>query len=52
MLVSVIVPCSNEEAVIRVTHQRLVTVLEQLEDSQYELIYVDDGSRDHTAKIL
>lgn len=52
MIVSVIVPCYNEEAVIRETHRSLVAVLEQLEDLKHELIYVDDGSRDQTAEIL
>ncbi len=52
MLVSVIVPCYNEEPVIRETHRSLVAVLEQLEGLQHELIYVDDGSHDQTAEIL
>ena len=52
MLVSVIVPCYNEEPVIRETHRRLSAVLEKLEDLKYELIYIDDGSRDQTARIL
>lgn len=51
-LLSVIVPCYNEEAVIEETHQRLTEVLRRLDDVEYELIYVDDGSRDQTALIL
>jgi dolichol-phosphate mannosyltransferase len=52
MLVSVIVPCYNEEAVIRQTHRSLVAVLERLDDLEHEIIYVDDGSSDQTAEIL
>jgi dolichol-phosphate mannosyltransferase len=51
-LVSVVVPCYNEEAVLRETHRRLIAVLEQLEELRFEILYVDDGSRDATLKIL
>ena len=51
MLLSVIIPCYNEEAVLRTTHERLTTVLSGM-DARYELIFVDDGSRDGTRQIL
>jgi polyisoprenyl-phosphate glycosyltransferase len=51
-LVSVVIPCFNEEAVIRKTHERLVSVLEALSDMTFELVFVDDGSRDATLQIL
>jgi len=50
-LLSVIVPCYNEEAVIERTHARLLEVLAPL-DLDCELIYVNDGSRDRTLEIL
>ncbi|MFO0317844.1 MAG: glycosyltransferase family 2 protein [Hyphomonadaceae bacterium] len=52
---SVVVPCFNEEAVIGLSHARLKAVLESLlttERMDYEIIYVDDGSRDLTATKL
>lgn len=52
MLLSVIVPCFNEEAVLRSTHQRLTEVLRALNHLRFEIIYVDDGSRDQTQNIL
>jgi dolichol-phosphate mannosyltransferase len=52
MLLSVIVPCFNEALVIRETHRRLHVVLEALENLPYEIIYVDDGSKDETPAIL
>ena len=52
MLLSVIVPCFNEEAVLRSTHQRLTDVLRALNHLRFEIIYVDDGSRDQTQNIL
>jgi dolichol-phosphate mannosyltransferase len=50
-LISVVVPCFNEEAVIRQTHGRLVGVLEKA-GLPFEIIYVNDGSRDRTLAIL
>ncbi len=52
LLISVVVPCYNEDAVLRETHACLVAVLEQLAGWKYELVYVDDGSRDATLDIL
>lgn len=49
--VSIIVPCFNEEEVIVHTHERLSQVLQQC-DVEYELIFVDDGSKDRTALLL
>jgi len=51
MLLSVIVPCYNEEAVLRATHARLNEVLSQITDD-YELVFVNDGSADETQQIL
>ena len=51
-LLSVVVPCFNEEAVIRETHRSLVAALEKVPELAFELIYVDDGSRDATLKLL
>ena len=51
-LISVIVPCYNEEQVIEETHRRLTATLTGIEGAGYELLYVDDGSRDNTLKLL
>jgi polyisoprenyl-phosphate glycosyltransferase len=51
-LVTVVVPCYNEEAVIHETHRRLTRVLHELPDLDYEILYVNDGSRDHSGEIL
>lgn len=52
MLISVVVPCYNEALVIRETHGRLVGALAGLAGAQFEIVYVDDGSRDETAATL
>jgi len=44
---SVVIPCHNEEAVVAATHERLVRILPDT-GMAFEIIYVDDGSRDGT----
>ena len=52
MLLSVIIPCYNEEPVLRATHTRLTGVLRAMSGVEYELIFINDGSRDRTQEIL
>ncbi len=51
MLLSVIIPCYNEELVIAETHKRLTGVMKSLHHD-YELIFINDGSKDRTLPIL
>jgi polyisoprenyl-phosphate glycosyltransferase len=51
-LLSIVVPCFNEAEVLWETHGRLVQTLRQLDGLHFEIIYVDDGSRDATPDIL
>lgn len=51
-LLSVIVPCYNEEAVLAETHAQLRIALGGIQNVDYELIYVDDGSTDGTFECL
>src|SRR5260370_27018239 len=48
---SIVVPLYNEEANIEELYARLTQVLREL-GKEYELIFVDDGSRDGTFKLL
>jgi dolichol-phosphate mannosyltransferase len=50
-LLSVAVPCFNEQEVILKTNKELVAVLESL-PLRFEIIYVDDGSTDLSPEIL
>jgi polyisoprenyl-phosphate glycosyltransferase len=52
VLLSVVVPCFNEEAVIGLTHQRLVEALGETPSLDLEIVYVNDGSRDRTEELL
>jgi dolichol-phosphate mannosyltransferase len=49
--VSVIVPCFNEEALIVESHGRLKAVMDEIAP-WYELIFIDDGSKDSTLALL
>jgi glycosyltransferase involved in cell wall biosynthesis len=51
-VISVVVPCYNEQDVLLHCHSRLVHALEDSRDFEYELIYVNDGSSDRTEEIL
>ncbi|MFN2576173.1 MAG: glycosyltransferase family 2 protein [Pyrinomonadaceae bacterium] len=51
-LLSVVIPCFNEELVLRTAHERLTQAVSAIDGFEYELIFVDDGSRDDTFKIL
>jgi dolichol-phosphate mannosyltransferase len=51
-LISVVVPVYNEVEGIREFHARTSSVLKDLEGYDYELVYVDDGSRDGSFPIL
>ncbi|MGT2896074.1 glycosyltransferase PgfS [Streptococcus entericus] len=55
MKLTVLITLFNEESIIYKTHQAMVTQLESMltkELSAYELLYVDDGSKDNTLAIL
>ena len=50
-LISIVVPCYNEQDSIGGFVERISPVLEQL-DLEYELLFVDDGSNDDTLALL
>jgi polyisoprenyl-phosphate glycosyltransferase len=50
-VISIVIPCYNEEAVLPRTIERLTKVLEPLAED-WEVLCVDDGSRDETWQIL
>jgi dolichol-phosphate mannosyltransferase len=51
-MLSIVIPCYNEEEVISDTIKRLEIFCAQLPDLEVELIFVDDGSLDRTRDIL
>lgn len=51
LLLSVVVPCFNEEEIVCDTNRRLAEALERAAPN-YEIVYVDDGSSDSTPELL
>lgn len=51
-LLSLIVPVFNEEEVLPVSYARMSAAMQALTGYDYEIIYVNDGSRDGTMKQL
>jgi glycosyltransferase involved in cell wall biosynthesis len=52
MLISVIVPCFNEQEVIRETYAQISATLVNDGSLEYEFLFIDDGSGDATPAIL
>ena len=50
-ILSIIVPCYNEEEVLPLFYEETTNVLKNM-DVDYEIIYVDDGSKDKTSEII
>ncbi|MEN3753678.1 glycosyltransferase family 2 protein [Mangrovibacter sp. SLW1] len=46
--ISIVVPCYNEEDVIEITAKRLLGFIDQHKKFEFELIFINDGSSDHT----
>lgn len=51
MLLSVIIPCYNEELVVQETYKQLTEVMKRT-NMDYELVFINDGSRDRTIELL
>jgi len=49
---SIVVPCYNEEQVLREFHGRMAAAAREVFGSRFELIMVDDGSTDGTWKLI
>jgi glycosyltransferase involved in cell wall biosynthesis len=55
MLISIIVPCFNEEEVLPLFHDKILEVtnaMTELYEADFEFIFVDDGSFDGTLRTL
>ena len=51
-LISVVVPCYNEEKALSFFYEEMSKVKKQMNKETFELIFVDDGSKDKTLEIL
>lgn len=51
-LISLLVPCYNEEAGLREFYRQTSQVIDQITDYDFQFLFVNDGSRDHTLAIM
>lgn len=50
--ISIVVPMYNEELVVDMCYKRITKVLKNLENYEFEILFVNDGSRDKTLEKL
>ena len=47
-LISLVVPCYNEQESIPIFYKEVCAVIEKMEDAEFEFVFVNDGSKDQT----
>lgn len=52
MLISLIVPCYNEEAALPFLYKALCDVRDSVKDKDFEFLFVNDGSKDKTLDVI
>lgn len=52
MLISIIVPCYNEQETLKVFYEEIRKVINSLSQYNFELLFIDDGSSDKTYEII
>ena len=50
--ITVIIPAYNEEESLGKLYQRLSGVLNKIENYEFEMLFINDGSKDKTKEIL
>lgn len=51
-LISIVVPCYNEEESLPLFYQAILEMKSSLPEVDFEFIFVNDGSKDNTLKIM
>lgn len=52
LLISILVPCYNEEAVLREFYRRTAAVIDGIPSYDFQFMFVNDGSKDGTLSIM
>ncbi|OON98794.1 MAG: bactoprenol glucosyl transferase [Epulopiscium sp. Nele67-Bin004] len=50
--ISIVVPCYNEEKVLKLFYEETVPQLENIANTTFEIILVNDGSKDNTLQVM
>lgn len=51
-LISILIPCYNEEEVINICHDEITKIIGDMKEYDFEIIYINDGSADKTQEFL
>ena len=51
-IISIVVPCYNEEEALPLFHQEATRVAGEMSGIDFEFVFIDDGSRDNTLSVL
>ena len=51
-LISIIVPCYNEEASLRLFHEAVKKTEKSMPDCRFEILLINDGSKDKTVEVM
>lgn len=50
--ISLIIPCYNEEACLRLFDVEMAKIVEQMKNYEFEILYINDGSKDDTLNVI
>ena len=50
--IGVIVPCWNEEESLPLFYQEMTKVMNQMKEQDFEIMFINDGSKDNTLKVI
>ena len=50
--ISIVIPMYNEHEIANMCYKRINEVIKQLNNYEYEIIFINDGSKDNTQLIL
>lgn len=50
--ISIVVPCYNEEDVLPIFYEEVKKIVKKMKDVDFEIIFINDGSKDRTLEIL
>lgn len=50
--ITVIVPCLNEEDALPIYYKEMSKIMKQMKETEFELLFVDDGSTDRTLSVM
>lgn len=50
--ISIVIPVYNEEKILEISYKKIKSILENIDQYDYEIIFVNDGSKDQTLSIL